>query len=427
MWNKIKESKWLYMAIAFLMAVIMWGYVYVEADPAINREIANIPVTISGESILRSRNLIITAGADQTFTLDLEAKAATFTRLGRDSITVSVDVSRIIEPGEYDLMIDVTPPINVNPTDYTINNSQDEMYIHITVSRLESKEIPVYVEFTGTVAEGYQAGEYSVSPSTVSISGQKELVNQVANAKVVLSQKDLNQTYAGDLSFVYVGSDGNELTDLNVESNVDTVYILYPIVKYKQVPLTVDVKAGGGATEENVSVVFRKPNGEEISAIDITGPEVELESYNEVNLGEINLADVFQTKEYTFPVQLPEGFSNESGVTEVTASVTLEGLAVREFAVDNILPTNPPDGYSAEMVTQSRTVTIRGSQEAVDAVFQAQLRIIVDLSNAQVAAGRQTVPARVLLDGNSTVGVVGEYSVVVTLTPLSAGEQVNQP
>ncbi len=422
MWKKLKESKWVYMALSFLIAVALWGYVYQEADPAVNRTISNIPVTISGESILRSRNLIITDGTDQTCSLDLEARAAIFTRLSKNTITLSVDVSRIVEPGEYELSIDMTPPINVNPTDYTINNSQDELYVTLTVSKLESKEIPVYVEFTGTVAENYQVGTYSVSPSMVSISGQSELVNQVANAKVVLAQKDLNKTYTGELSFVYVGSDGNELPELNVESNVDTVYVLFPIVKSKQLPLEVDIIPGGGATEENVNVTFQKPNGEEISFIDVTGPEEELELYNELTLGEIDLSEVFQTMEYTFPIRLPESFTNESGLTEITALVSLEGLAQREFAVDAITPINVPEGYVANMVTQSKTVTIRGSQEAVDAVFQAQLRIVADLSQAQMAAGRQTVPAQVFLDGNSTVGVVGKYSVTVTLIPEDEAE-----
>ena len=78
MWKKIKDSKWLYVVLSLLMASVLWIYVVKEANPSIERSIANIPITFTGTEILAARNLIISEGADQTMTLDLEAKSDVF-------------------------------------------------------------------------------------------------------------------------------------------------------------------------------------------------------------------------------------------------------------------------------------------------------------------------------------------------------------
>ena len=112
---------------------------------------------------------------------------------------------------------------------------------------------------------------------------------------------------------------------------------------------------------------------------------------------------------FNFPVTLNEDFTNESGISSVDVTVTIDDtkLTTREFTVDNIQMINKPDGYNAELVTESRLVTVRGPEEAVNALYQSQLRIVVDLSQAQLATGRQTVQAQVIIDGSSECGRAG--------------------
>lgn len=417
MWKKIKESKWLYVVLSILLAVILWAYVVKEGDPSIERDISGIPVTFTGTGILTTRSLIITEGAEQTMTLKIEAKAATLAKLSRDTITLTVDVSKIVEPGTYRLMVDFGLPPNVNQVDVGLNSDLSDLYVEFTVAKLETKEVPVQLEFTGTPAEGYQPGDYSITPDTISISGQRELVNQVAYAKVVLSQKDMTETYTGDLAFAYVGSDGEELADLKVQSNVDTVHVIFPIVMSQRIPLTVDLVPGGGATAENVEVKV------EPEYLDVTGAEEDFKGFQKIVLGEIDLAEVVTEKKYTFPIHLSGNFNNDSGQTEAVITVAIKDgeLVSKEFSVDNISIINVPDpeNLTAEQVTQSRLVTIRGAQEAVDAVYQGQIRIVADVAAAGVTTpGRHTIPAKIYVDGSDDVGVVNgnSYNIVVNIT-----------
>ena len=71
-----------------------------------------------------------------------------------------------------------------------------------------------------------------------------------------------------------------------------------------------------------------------------------------------------------------------------------------------------------EAVTQARTVMVRGPEEAVNAIFKSQLRIVVDVSAGipSAAVGRYDIPAKVYLDGSSDVGIVGTYNISVSLS-----------
>ena len=63
----------------------------------------------------------------------------------------------------------------------------------------------------------------------------------------------------------------------------------------------------------------------------------------------------------------------------------------------------------------ARFCDIDGSEERLEDISASQLRIVADLSNV-MTVGSVSVPARVYLDYNSEVGVIGEYSVVVNIS-----------
>lgn len=49
-------------------------------------------------------------------------------------------------------------------------------------------------------------------------------------------------------------------------------------------------------------------------------------------------------------------------------------------------------------------------------VTESQIRIVADLKNAAVSTGTQTIPVHVYLNGVGDVGVVGEYTIVVSIS-----------
>ena len=416
--GKIKDSKWTYVVLSLLMAAILWFYVTTTLDTEIDDYVRGVQVVFNGEDLLAQRGLMISEGAEQSLNLYVRAKRETMVSLQNGTVTVEVDVSGITNPGPY------TQGARPNYTAAGVSNSQvnvlnpNPINIQFTVSRRTDRAVPVRGQFSGGIAEGHQMGEFSFAPAEITISGQEELVNQVDHVLVSLNRDNLSETFTGDMPFTLVDANGNELEGLDVETNVSTVQVTLPVVTLKTVPLTVDIIPGGGATAENVELLFL-PEGTAEKTITVSGSDADLEGLTEIYLGSIDLQKVFSSgapQKIEFPVVLDTALTNVSGETSITVSVEIKGLAIGIIEVDNIKIINVPEGYTAESVTKTRQVQIRGTQEAVDAVIPAQLRIVADLTGIQEATGNQTWPVKVYLDGSSDVGVVGDYNITIALS-----------
>ena len=195
-----------------------------------------------------------------------------------------------------------------------------------------------------------------------------------------------------------------------VETEETTILTTLPVVKLKEIPLTVELIPGGGATRENVTVKI------EPESIMVSGAEDDLAALKEIKLDPIELYNIYGANTLVRTVNLAPELTNVSGVAEATVTVTIQGLYDRVLVADNIEIINVPEGFTADKVTLTREISIRGvSQEAVDAVLPSQLRIVADLKDINVILGAQIVPVKVYLDGSSDVGVVGNYNISVSI------------
>ncbi len=406
MWKNITDSKWFYVIVSLLLAFILWIYVGKEANPVKTDSLRGIKVTISGLEKLEERGLMVSGGADQTVTLNLQARRDVFSRLDADKITVNVDVSNITEPGTVSLDYRVTYPLSVSNDAITERDRRPDK-ISLTISRWTTREVEVRASFTGSVAEGFQLGEFSFAPQTVEVRGREELVEQIDYAQVTVSQTDLSETYSRDIPFVFIDVNGEPMDMDELKTEEHSILVTLPVFQLKEVPLTVALVPGGGADDAEVTISPK--------SIMVSGSPDDLEPLKELSLGSVELYKIFGTDTITLPIRLSSELTNVSGVNEATVTVTIQGLATRTLEVDNIEIINIPVGYSADKVTTSRSVQIRGSQEAVDAVVSSQLRIVADLKDITATTGSQTVPVKVYLDGSSDVGVVGDYNIVISI------------
>ena len=412
--RKITDSKWFYILVSVLLAFALWIYVGKEANPITTGTVRSVQVVFSGLEVLEERGLMISQGANQTVNLNIQARRDVFNRLSQGEVTVNIDVSSITEPGEQS--ISITTRIISYPRSITSTDAIDLRYtspaaVNFTVSRWTTKEVDVQAVFEGSVAEGYQRGEFSITPATITVSGQEELVEQVQAARVTVSQQELTSTWSEPCSFTLVDQSGDPVTGGNIQAEPQTVLVTLPVEVLKEVPLTVNLIDGGGATAENAKVTIKPTD-----TIMVSGDQADVEGLKEISLGDIDLSDVYGTNTFTREIELSPELTNVSGITEATVTVTIQGLATRTMKVDNIEIINKPAGYEAEAITKSCSVLIRGPEEEVEQITESQLRIVADLSNTDPSTGSRTVPVKVYLDGSSSVGVVGDYSISVSLT-----------
>lgn len=405
----LKESKWAYVLLSIFLALMFWLYIRAEKDPVEDAWIRNIPIQLTGSSVLASKGLTVAGLSSDKVSATIQAPASVLSEMSRRNITAAVDVSRIDEAGEHTLSYNIVLPTNVNTDGVVIQEKAPET-ITVTVEKLYTSTLPVEFRFEGSVAKGYQAGTPTIDPVNITISGAVEQVNRVARAVVVLEAKDLKEQYTGDLPIRLLDANGDELKDLEVELSSKTAYVVYPIVVVKEIPLTVNIIAGGGATQENISEPLIVP-----SKITVAGTQEDIDHLTEISLGSIDLSKVVGTSNFTFTIDLDPSLENVTGITEAKVTVTVSGLETRSFEVGNIKLQNIPRSYSAKADTEAKTVYVRGTADELAMIDSSQLRIVADLKEV-TGSGTYTIPVRVYLDAGTEVGVIGDYSIVVSVT-----------
>ena len=426
--EKITSSRTLLIIISCLAAIVLWLYVESVENIDADRTISGIPLNYIGEAdILADRQLIVMNKDAQTVDITLYGKRRDVYAINRDDISVSVDLTDIRSTGTVDRIYDITFSQDVNSKDIYILD-KNPAYVTVEIDRMSSRQVEIRSESNITVAENYMAEPLEFSPSQITVSGPEEVINRIAYAKVLVERENLNKTVTSTLGYTLVDEDGAEVVSNELSASTDKVEVTIPVVMYKDVVLRAELIEGGGASESDAVVKI------EPASITLSGDAELLSGLNQISLTSIDLASFDESMSGTYSIPIPNGLTNLSGTTEASVNVSLKNLAIKRIVASNIEFINVSEGYEATKVTQYLDVRVRGPQAIVDLINAYNIRIVGDLSQYGQAAGRYAVEAKVYIDGYSDAGVVGEYTVVVSLEekseeepPEEEGEEETEP
>lgn len=409
MMERLREKKWVYALLSIFLAVMFWLYVRAVDETVMTTWIRNVQVVQTGKNVLTQQGLTVADLSDDTVDLKISASASVRDALLRSQkdITVSLDVSRCKE-GENQLTYTPNWPVSVSKDSVALSD-QSPRTITVQVEKLDTQAFAVEFQFQGKVADGYQAGTPAINPETVMISGPVEQVSRISKVAAILENENLDEQFAGDLPLTLLDASGQVLTGLDVTLDTNSAYVVLPVVVTKELPLTVNLIAGGGATENDVTWEI-KPK-----TIRVSGLKENLEQLTEISVGSVDLSKVVGSKTVSRPIELDPSLENVSGITSATVDLTINGLATRTVDVDNIALINVPSGYNVVSETKSRSVEIRGKAEDLEKIEASQLNIVVDLTGVQFL-GTRNILAKVYLNAANSVGVIGEYYIAVNFS-----------
>ena len=255
MMERLRESRWVYILLSVLLAVVFWLYIRDTEDPTMSRPIYNVPVQIANERVLEERGLTVSGLSQSSLTVEVTGPVSVLNNLTRSNVTASVDVSSITEAGEYELNCRLILPNNVDTTGAFFPEQSNP--VSVTVDTLVTETMNVEVRLEGSVANGYQAGTPVADPETVELRGSAEQVARVKRVVAILEADDLDQSFAGKLPLKLLDEDGETITDSNVKLSEDSAYVTMTVGVVKRVKLTVNLLSGGGATAEQANEVCK--------------------------------------------------------------------------------------------------------------------------------------------------------------------------
>lgn len=423
----MRNRKVLYILLALLVSIILWIYVDMfgnNGGPFMAQvTITDIPIEYAGEDALADRGLMLmeeetTASVDLTFT---GARMLVVT-LDRDDIKITADLSTVEAAGVQTIRYDIAFADNRFSTSMIKKRSVYSATVNIM--ELNSKSVPVVCDLVGNVAEGYSAGQLQLSQESVEIRGQAEDIDPISYVKVTLDiGTDATETVSQDLNFEYYDENDQLLESTGMHPTVDTVKATLPVFVTKELTLVVDFLESAGARESNLDYTISP------STITVSGDAGQLRDIETITLGQLNLLDLLGSgaSSHTFPIIIPEGCENLSGVTRATLEVEFKNMRRTEVTTENFSYVNLPEGKQAEILTQQMTVSIFGTSEDVAAVTGDNITVVADLSNYSGASGTYTVPAEVRVRTAGDVGVSGTYHVQVTIREDPDAPDVPEP
>lgn len=393
--------------LSLAIALGLWLYVVTVVSPNSDKHFYNIPVVMQGESLLQDRGLMITSTEDPTVSLHLEGNRTDLDKLNSANITINVDVSRIYEAGTHSLSFTPTFPGDV-PNNAISILKKNPGTITVTVESRISKSVPVDVQYAGTLSEGFMADKENkqLDIENVNIIGPKSVVDRIAMARINVDLEGKSESISESFRYVLCDEKGEPVDAVLITTDVESVNLTMKIHRVKEIALSLNVIEGGGVIWGDDTVVI------EPTTIRVSGSDTLLEGLQNVELGTVNLGEIAESTTLMFPIKLPEGITNETGVTEATVAVKIPELYTKTVTVRDFTVINVPDGMSADIITRMLEVTVRGPEDAVDTVTADDITVNVDFSDEQV--GTATVKAQILIDVDG-VGAVGIYNITATL------------
>ena len=398
--------------LSVALATGLWLYVITTVSPGSTATIDNIPVVFEGETwLLENRNLMITEGLDTTVDLEVSGNRSDLNKLNPSNMILKVDLTKVYESGMANLSYSIGYPSDVPSGAITVER-RSPAAIRLTVEKRLTREIPVNVVFTGAVPENFIADTENVvlDYPVINIKGPASVVEKVAQARIDIDLQERTESLSESYRYTLCDEEGNPIDVEQITTDVAEVHLDVKILRYQVVPLKLNVVYGGGATEGYTRYEI-KPD-----SIRISGSEAVLADLTELVLGTVNFAERTENEQMVFQINLPEGVTNLTGITEATAEIRFVGLSIKEFTTENIKVINVPEGLDYELMSEVVKVTLRGPTAKINQINPEDIEVTVDLTGKEV--GASTVKATIAVRGNTedTIGAVGSHTVSVTLS-----------
>ena len=407
--RNLYNNRIFWMVISLLASLAIWVYITSVDSDEYKQTFRGVRVELVGEDVLRdSKGLVVTDLDTNSVTVELVGPRRVIASLDADNIVAQVDVSKLSQAAYTSLQYTLSFPDKTDTGSIQTARKSPET-VNFMVSAQTSKTIQVRGSFEGQLAEGYTAEIPVFEPSTITIYGPEAYIKNVSYAWVTFGKENVDSTYSVETGYPLMNENGEECSTTGITCSTDVVKATLPLLTKKEVLLSVDLIEGAGATSKNTKVTI------EPESITLAGDSSILDGLNKITIATIDLTDFGRSFTDTFTIPLNDEIRNLTGVSEATVTVEVVGLETRSFTVKNIRCINVAEGYAADIISESITVTLRGPAEQLDQVQTENLQAVADLVDYKGSTGAYMPEVKIYVDGFTDVGAIGENNISIEI------------
>lgn len=414
------RRKFAYLLLSILVACGIWLYADLTSGPndsprTVTKEFEDIPIEFLYETTLTDRGLMLSEeGTDHAVDLTLSGTRWDISNLDRSNIRITASLWDITNAGEQRVNWTISYPNRRFSGDTFERVSPGTNMATVNISELYSRTVSVSCELVGNVSDPYSAGQVQLSNTEVEVRGLREDIDPISYAKVTLDiGENPTETVTRDLELQYYDGDGRLLDKSGIHTSIENIRATLPVFVTKELRLTVNFTEGPGMRLRSADYLI------EPETITVSGDAALLKNTETLRLGDYDLAELGSSasQNYTttnYPIILPEGCQNLSGITRAALRIRFEDMSGATVNTENISWLNLPEGKHVELLTRSLPVKVFGTGEDVSALTGEDVSVTVDLSDYSAASGTYTVPAAVTVS-KGDIGISGEYQIQLSI------------
>lgn len=401
--------------LSLILGFSVWISAVTAADPDEERAIINIPLEIVGQET----SLVITNEIPSSIRVTLRAPRSVWEQLTREenAVRAVLDLAGL-SADEHELEVQVL--ISVRPVQI-VREEPETVIVHL--EPLAIRTLPIVLSLSGQPAIGYQAGEATIEPGEVILSGPESLVNQVERARVLVRLDGLRESIDQSMKIEVLDEQNTRLEGITI--NPESARVSIPVSQqggFRDVAVKVVVQGqqAAGYRLENISVF---PPVVTVFAED---PELVIGLPGIVETEPLNLQDAKQDIATRLALDLPEGVT----IVSAQAQTVQVQVAISPIQTSLTLLRQPitliglPEEFSAQIFPETVDVIISGPLPVLEALTPQDITVTVDVTGLEVGTHQLEPELDALVDNvleesilPSTVEVIISVPITPTVTP----------
>ncbi|MDR1028785.1 MAG: hypothetical protein LBL63_05135 [Clostridiales Family XIII bacterium] len=364
------QSNKMNLVISIVAAIVIWAYVITAINPTVERVVNNVPVELINLDSLAEDKLAVSPA--QTYTVNVVVRG---TRSDLSDLQVS-DLKATANLKGFSKGVNSVDVVIAESDRFTVAEVRPAR-IDILVEDMVTAIKPIKLTYTGKFPQDKEPGFVTVSPQEIEVAGTKEQVAGVSFIEAKVAGADLKEEETTlTVNAVPMQSAGEATYGLKLSQT--TIDVTATLCTVKEVPLT-------------LNLVGDPPEGIEVTKTDVPktvfvrGLAEDVSGVKEIVASEINIGSLRETAIITPVLNLPPNTELADASRNISVTIEVEGVVAKNlsYTIDRIEIVEPPEGYTVFInTTDSVTVTVFGNREQVDAFKASDLKLYIELSEA---------------------------------------------
>lgn len=360
--------------VSLLFAMLIWGYVMVEVNPKRVKTITDVPISFSGESSLHDRGLAVRGDRDdilRNVTVRVKVQLTDYTGLDASDISASVSLRPVNKADTYKLKIDATSSLgtveNVSPSE-----------ISIEVDELATMLVPIDVEYSGELPDGYWKSEPTLASQSIKVSGPRDDVSTISKAICTIDLEDRTTSYNEAILLKYVDKNGDEIDTALFLDTLPSVVVKMDVMRIVELPINAaDAVLGADALPANYEIydVVATP-----PTVRVVGSENALSGLTGIKIENIDVSGSTSSVQQNVVITAPEGttllddpnITVYVGIREKQDSAQFKGVPIETKGLGKKL--------TAELSATECEVNITGRTSLMKLLQRKDVSVYVDLT-----------------------------------------------